>query len=161
MSESRPNAPAKLDVSGARVALVVARYNASVVDGLVAGARAALSEQGVGSGQTESISVPGAWELPLAAAHLADQERFDAIVALGAVIRGGTAHFEYVCSGCTDGLMQVQLEFGIPVGLGVLTCDSEAQALERAGTGPGNKGREATLAALEMLATLRRLDVRS
>ncbi len=161
MSESRPESPAKLDVSGARIALVVARYNATVVDGLVAGARAALKEHGIGPGQIESVMVPGAWELPLAAAHLADQDRFDAIVALGAVIRGGTAHFEYVCSGCTDGLMQVQLEFGIPVGFGVLTCDTEAQALERAGTGVGNKGREAALAALEMLATLRRIDVRT
>lgn len=161
MSENRPSTPAKLEVSGARVALVIARYNATVVEGLVAGARAALSENGVGPGQVESVEVPGAWELPLAAAHLADQERFDAIIALGAVIRGGTAHFEYVCSGCTDGLMQVQLEFGVPVGFGVLTCDSEAQALERAGIGSGNKGREAVLAALEMLATLRRIDVRT
>lgn len=161
MSEHRPGDTGKLDVSGARIALVVARYNAAVVDRLVAGAREVLSEHGIGPTQVESVAVPGAWELPLAAAYLADQDLFDAIVALGAVIRGGTVHFEYVCSGCTDGLMQVQLEFGVPVGFGVLTCDTEAQALERAGTGAGNKGREAALAALEMVATLRRLDVRS
>jgi 6,7-dimethyl-8-ribityllumazine synthase len=161
MSESRPDETRKLDVSGARVALVAARYNADIVDRLVRGAREALAAHGIAPTQVELVEAPGAWELPLVAAHLASQDRFDAIIALGAVIRGGTAHFEFVCSGCTQGLMQVQLEFGVPIGFGVLTCDTEKQALDRAGDGRGNKGREAALAALEMIATLRRLDVGS
>lgn len=159
MSKERPAATGGLQLSGVRVALVAARFNASIVDRLLAGAQATLREYGVASAQTEVVRVPGAWELPLAAAHLADQDKFDAIIALGAVIRGGTPHFEYVCNGCATALMQVQQEFGIPVAFGVLTCDDEAQARARAGEGPANKGAEATLAALEMIDLLRKLDV--
>ncbi len=159
MSIGKPQANSSLEVGGARVAIVAARFNADVVDGLVAGTRAALGEHGIGPAGIELVHVPGAWELPLAAAHLAALDRFDAIVALGAVIRGDTPHFEFVSKGCVDGLMQVQLEFGLPVGFGVLTCDSDAQARERAGDDTRNKGREAAQAVLAMISALRRLDV--
>jgi 6,7-dimethyl-8-ribityllumazine synthase len=159
MSIDRPAAPAHLKVKGARVGIVAARFNADIVDALLAGARAALKSYGIDGAQVEVLRVPGAWELPLAAAHLADKGRFDAIIALGAVVRGGTPHFEYVCQGCTQGLMQVQQEFGVPVAFGVLTCDTDAQARERAVPGEGNKGAEAALAALEMIDLQRELDV--
>jgi 6,7-dimethyl-8-ribityllumazine synthase len=159
MSTDRPEGRAHLQVRGARVGIVAARFNAEIVDALLAGARAALKSYGIDGAQVEVVRVPGAWELPLAAAHFADRGRFDAIIALGAVIRGGTPHFEYVCQGCAQGLMQVQQEFGIPVAFGVLTCDDDAQARERAGDGPGNKGAEAALAALEMIHVQREFDV--
>lgn len=159
MSEARPEVDEGLRVPGARVAVVAAEFNPGVVDGLIEGALDALRRHGVSDAHIEVTRVPGAWELPLVAAHIADQERCDAIIALGAVIRGGTPHFEYVCRGCTDGLMRVQQEFGIPVGFGVLTCDDEAQAQARSGSGEGNKGAETATAVLRMLALLRRLDV--
>lgn len=160
MSKHRPDADPALQVPGARIAIVAARFNEAVVDGLIAGARDALLAHGVGNAQIEVVRTPGAWELPLAAAYLADQgDRYDAIVALGAVIRGGTPHFEYVCRACTDGLMRVQQEFGVPVAFGVLTCEDEAQARERSADDRANKGREAALAALEMIVLTRRLDV--
>lgn len=160
MSDSRPQADPALLVSGARVAIVAARYNAAVVDGLVDGATDALRAHGVGASHIELVRTPGAWELPLAAAYLAEQDRFDAIVALGAVVRGGTPHFEYVCQACSAGLLQVQQEYGVPVAFGVLTCDDLAQAQARSGAGAANKGREAALAALEMVLLVRRLDAR-
>lgn len=159
MSEHRPTSDANLRVSGARIAIVASEFNDSVVGGLLAGARAALTRHGIADAYVTVVRVPGAWELPLAAAHLADQDIYDGIIALGAVIRGGTPHFEYVCRGCTDGLMQVQQEFGIPVGFGVLTCDDEKQARARAGDDDANKGAECALAVLKMVESLRRLDV--
>lgn len=160
MSTGQPKTDETLQVAGARVVLVASRYNAEVVDRLIGAARATLERYGVGAEQIETIRVPGAWELPLAAAHVADRGEVDAIVALGAVIRGGTPHFEYVCHGCATGLMQVQQEFGIPVAFGVLTCDDDEQARARAGDGTSNnKGAEAALAALEMIRLLRRIDV--
>ena len=159
MSKQRPESDRSLQVPGARVAIVAARFNAKVVDALVDGARKALTEHGVGPNQVDVVRVPGAWELSLAAAYLADQDRYDAIIALGAVIRGGTPHFEYVCRGCTDGLMQVQQEFGVPVAFGVLTCDDDKQAAERSRDDRANKGYEAALAALEMVVVLRQVDV--
>lgn len=159
MSKHRPEADRSLQVSGVRIAIVAARFNADVVDALVDGARKALVAHGVGANQVDVVRTPGAWELPLAAAHLADQERYDAVIALGAVVRGGTPHFEYVCRGCTDGLMQVQQEFGIPIAFGVLTCDDDKQAAERSRDDSSNKGYEAALAALEMIVVLRTLDV--
>ncbi|MEX0900625.1 MAG: 6,7-dimethyl-8-ribityllumazine synthase [Gammaproteobacteria bacterium] len=160
MSKHRPENDDPLQVPGARIAIVAARFNAAVVDALIDGARTALLNHGVGANQIEVVRTPGAWELPLAAAYLADQEdRYDAIIALGAVIRGGTPHFEYVCRGCTDGLMQVQQEFGVPVAFGVLTCDDDKQAAERSRDDSSNKGYEAALAALEMVVVLRQIDV--
>ncbi len=141
---------------GLRVAVVAASWHTPVMDGLVAGAQRALDDAGV----TDSllVRVPGAFELPVVAAELASQP-YDAVVALGVVIRGGTPHFEYVCSAATDGLTRVALDSGVPVGFGLLTCDDEAQALARAGL-PGSvedKGREAVEAALATALTLRAL----
>lgn len=159
MSDYHPSADPELRVTGARVAIVASSFNDTIVEGLVAGARATLIEHGIAESHISVTWVPGAWELPLMAAHLADTEQYDAIVALGAVIRGGTPHFEHVCNACTTGLMQVQQEFGLPIGFGVLTCDDLAQAQARSGTGQGNKGAESALAALAMVKQLRLLDV--
>jgi 6,7-dimethyl-8-ribityllumazine synthase len=139
--------------SGLRVAIVAARWHATVMNGLLDGARRALAVSQV-TVVTE-IRVPGAFELPVAAARLA-ASGFDAIVALGVVIRGGTPHFDYVCSAATNGLTEVALRSGVPIGFGVLTCDDDEQALDRAGL-PGSKedkGYEATVAALSTAVAL-------
>jgi 6,7-dimethyl-8-ribityllumazine synthase len=139
--------------SGLRVAIVAARWQATVMNGLLDGARRALADSQV-TDVTE-IRVPGAFELPVAAARLA-ASGFDAIVALGVVIRGGTPHFDYVCSAATNGLTEVALRSGVPIGFGVLTCDDDEQALDRAGL-PGSKedkGYEATVAALSTAVAL-------
>jgi len=138
---------------GLRVAVVAARWHATVMDGLRGGAQRALADSQV-TDVTE-IRVPGAFELPVAAARLA-AFGFDAIVALGVVIRGGTPHFEYVCAAATNGLTEVALRSGVPIGFGVLTCDDDEQALDRAGL-PGSKedkGYEATVAALSTAVAL-------
>lgn len=139
----------------ARVAIVIARFNNFINDSLLSGAVDALKR--VGQVKDDNITVvwvPGAYELPLAAAALAETERYDAIVALGTVIRGGTAHFEYVAGGANSGLSQVMMDSGVPVTFGVLTTESIEQAIERAGTKAGNKGAEAALTALEMINVL-------
>jgi len=159
MSDYRPGADPELRLTGARVAIVASSFNHTIVHGLVEGAHATLIAHGVADSHISVTWVPGAWELPLMAAHLADTEQYDAIIALGAVIRGGTPHFEYVCTGCTNGLMQVQQEFGLPIGFGVLTCEDLAQAQARSGKGEGNKGAESALAVLAMIKQLRLLDV--
>lgn len=142
-----------VDASGARVAVVAASWHPRVMEGLIAGARAAGS---AASAVIEEFVVPGSFELPVVAAECASTGRFDAVVALGVVIRGGTPHFDYVCSAATDGLTRVALDFRIPVGFGVLTCDDEQQALDRAGL-PGSredKGAEAMNSALYTWRTL-------
>ena len=141
-----------------RIALVASRFNRFIVDQLVEGARDALRRRGVADDSQLLVWVPGAFELPLLADRLAASGRFDAIVALGAVIRGGTPHFDYVAGTCADGLSRVALDRGVPVAFGVLTTDDVEQALERAGTGEGNKGFDAAVTALEMADTLRALD---
>jgi 6,7-dimethyl-8-ribityllumazine synthase len=143
------------DGSGLRVAVVAASWHQTVMEGLLDGARRGLAEAGVVD--VDVVRVPGTFELPVACATLAD--RYDALVALGVVIRGGTPHFEYVCQAATVGLTDVATRTRTPIGFGVLTCDDEAQALDRSGL-PGSredKGREAALAALETAAALRRL----
>lgn len=144
-------------VRDARVAIVSARFNNLVVAGLLRGAIETLREAGLSNSDINHVSVPGAFEIPLAARKLAASGEYDAVVALGAVIRGDTAHFEYVSRGCIDGLMQVMLATGVPVGFGVLTVDSAEQALSRSADDGSNKGREAALAAIEMLTLLREL----
>lgn len=144
------------DASALRVAVVAASWHEVVMDGLLAGTHRALADAGVA--EPTVVRVPGTFELPVVAGELA--RTHDAVVALGVVIRGGTPHFEYVCSAATDGLNRVALDAGTPVGFGVLTCDTEAQALDRAGLegSAEDKGYEATSAALEtarLLATLR------
>lgn len=153
MSGSGAPATEPVDCSGLRVAVVAASWHTRVMDGLVDGARRALADHGVGD--AEVVRVPGTFELPVVAASLA--ERHDAVVALGVVVRGGTPHFEYVCRAATDGLTRVALDQRTPVGFGVLTCDTEEQALDRAGL-PGSsedKGYEAASAAMVTARTLR------
>jgi len=132
-----------------RVGILVSRYNETVTDRLLAGARACLAERGVAAEAVDVVRLPGAWELPFAARELAQRGCYRAIVALGAVIRGETAHFEYVAGEASRGLMDVALRYGVPVGFGLLTCDTLEQALARAGGEAGNKGFEAAAAALD------------
>jgi len=145
-------------VAGLRVAVVASSWHTVVMDGLVGGASRALDELGA---TYDVIRVPGAFELPLVA-KAATASGYDAVVALGVVIRGGTPHFEYVCQAATDGLTRVALDTGVPVGFGLLTCDTEAQAIARAGLpgSPEDKGREAVEAALSVVLTLRGLSPR-
>ena len=142
----------------ARFALVAARFNSFIVQNLINGAVDALHRHGVPDSQIDLIWTPGSFELPLAAQRLAASERYDGIIALGAVIRGGTPHFEYVAGECVKGLASVSLGYNLPVGFGVLTVDTIDQAVERAGTKAGNKGAEAALSVLEMVSLLRRLE---
>ena len=142
---------------GARFAIVVSRFNSFVVENLLTGAMDALTRHGVARSDVTIVRVPGAWEIPLTAQRLAASGRFDAIVAVGAVIRGGTPHFEYVAGETVKGLAQVTLAHGVPIGFGVLTVDSIEQAIERAGTKAGNKGAEAALSAMEMVSLLRKI----
>lgn len=144
-----------LTVSGARFGVVVGRFNSFVVESLLDGAIDTLKRHGASEKDIEIVRVPGAFEIPLAAKRMAATKRFDAVIALGAVIRGGTPHFEYVAGECTKGLASVMMEFDIPVAFGVLTVDTIEQAIERAGTKAGNKGVEATLSAIEMVNVLK------
>lgn len=144
-----------IDGQDLSVAVVAASWHTQVMDGLLAGARRALADSGVR--QVTEVRVPGTFELPVVAQRLSASNH--AVVALGVVIRGGTPHFEYVCSAATDGLNRVALDSGVPIGFGVLTCDTEQQALDRAGL-PGSvedKGYEATIAALQTADVLRGL----
>ncbi len=147
-----------LRVDGARFCLVVARFNSFVVESLLAGALDTLKRHGAREEDLTLVRVPGAFEMPLVVERIAARKAHEAIIALAAVIRGGTPHFEYVASECTKGLAQVSLRHGVPVGFGVLTVDSIEQAIERAGTKAGNKGAEAALSAIEMVSLLGQLD---
>ena len=148
----------ELLVRDARIALLVSRFNSFVVESLLEGAVDTLKRHGADERDLQIIRVPGAYEMPLAAQRLAASKRFDAIIALGAVIRGGTPHFEYVAGECTRGLSAVMMQHSIPVAFGVLTVDTIEQAIERAGTKAGNKGGEAALSAIEMISLLRGLE---
>lgn len=141
-----------------RFAVLASRFNEAIVEKLVDGALDALVRHGAASENVDIVWVPGAWELPLAARRLLASERYDAIVAVGAVIRGGTPHFEYVAGEASRGLATASTEFDTPIGFGLLTCDDEAQAQARAGGEHGNKGWDAALAALEMADLFDRLD---
>ena len=145
------------DAGGAKFALVVGRWNSFVVEHLKSGAIDALTRHGVAEDNLTVVYAPGAFEIPLVCKKLAASGDYDAIIALGAVIRGGTPHFEYVAGECVKGIAQVIGEYGLPVAFGVLTVDSIEQAIERAGTKAGNKGEEAALSALEMVNLLGKL----
>lgn len=145
------------DGGGLRVLLLRSTFNAPVVDGLLEGARRELAGLGVAEADVESIDLPGAFELPLAARVAAESGRFDAIVALGAVIKGGTDHYEHIAREAATGLMRVSLETRVPVAFGVLTVREESHALERSAPGPGNKGAEAARAAVATAVALRAL----
>ena len=146
-----------LQGDGLRLGIVVSRYNRPVTGALLEGARDALRRHGVPDEAIDVAWVPGAFELPLVAQRLARSGRYDAIIALGAVLRGATAHFEYVAGAATQGLLQAGLQTGVPVIFGVLTCETVEQALERTGLRAGDRGAEAALAALEMANLLRAL----
>ncbi len=147
---------AGLDCRGLRVGVVAAQWHRPVMDGLLAGAQRALEEAKVENSRV--VEVPGSFELPVAALHLT-RLGYDAVVALGVVVRGGTPHFEYVCGAATDGLSRVAVDSGVPVGFGLLTCDTEQQALDRAGlsTSSQDKGAEAADAAVRTALRLRGL----
>lgn len=146
------------NASHARIAVVVSQYNAFVTDRLRDGALAALSQAGVAADRVEVLPVPGAYEIAQAARRAAETGRFDAVVCLGCVIRGETAHFEYIASAAAHGIMQASADTGVPMSFGVLTTDSVEQALARAAVGPDGKGWEAATAAVEMAGLFRQFD---
>ncbi|KPK14253.1 MAG: hypothetical protein AMJ62_13425 [Myxococcales bacterium SG8_38] len=154
-----PNQPQKevKAPADARFAIVWSRFNHAVVHKLLEGANACFAEHGVSADSVHVVEVPGAWELPYAAQKLARSGRFDAVIALGAVIRGGTPHFEYVSQGASLGLMRAALDTDVPIIFGVLTTNDDIQAFERAGGKHGNKGRDAALTAIEMVMFDRKL----
>lgn len=139
----------------ARYAVLVGRFNSFVVESLVSGAIDTLRRHGVSESNITIVRAPGAWELPLVAKKLVATGNYDAVIALGAVIRGGTPHFEYVAGECAKGLGVVSLETGLPISFGVLTVDSIEQAIERSGTKAGNKGVDAAMVAIEMISVLK------
>lgn len=141
-----------------RIAILASRFNDLVVSRLIDGARDALLRHGVEDTDLTLIRVPGAFELPLTADKLAASGRYEAIIALGCVVRGDTPHFDYVAGGAANGLMQVALDHGLPIGFGLLTTDSMEQALDRAGGKSGNKGADAALAVIEQLNLLQQLE---
>ena len=146
-----------LNIRSARIALLVSRFNSFIVESLLSGAVDTLKRHGAEDHDLQIVRVPGAFEMPLAAKRLAASQRYEAIIALGAVIRGGTPHFEYVAGECTKGLSMVSMQYDLPVAFGVLTVDSIEQAIERAGTKAGNKGAEAAMSAIEMINLLREI----
>ncbi len=152
--------PEPIDASGMRVAVVAGRFNDRVTKPLLDGALATLADHGLDPDAVPVLWVPGAFEIPLAAKRLAQSGTVDAVICVGAVIRGDTAHFEYVAGPCAAGIAQAALDTGVPIAFGVLTTHDEAQALARAGGPEGNKGAEAAASALEMVALLRRLPER-
>jgi len=148
----------ELIVRGARLALVASRFNDFIVNNLVDGATNILLRHGCEEKDIDIIWVPGAHEIPLAAQRLAASGRYDGIIALGAVIRGSTPHFDFVAGECSKGLANVSMQHNMPVGFGVLTVENIEQAIERAGTKAGNKGAEAAMSVVEMINLLPRLD---
>lgn len=148
----------KLSAEGLKLGLVTSRFNAFIVERLYEGAIDCIARHGGVEADRELVRVPGTWEMPVALRWMVESKRFDAVIALGCVIRGGTPHFDYVAGEVTKGAASLQLETGIPVTLGVLTTDTIEQAIERAGTKHGNKGWEAAIAAIEMVNLRKRLE---
>ncbi len=147
-----------LIIDGTRFGIAVARFNSFVVESLLEGAIDTLNRHGADEKNIEIVRAPGAFELPLVVQRMAASGHYDAVIALGAVIRGGTPHFEYVAGECVKGLAQVMMQKNIPVAFGVLTVDTIEQAIERAGTKAGNKGVEATISAIEMVNLLNQIN---
>jgi len=146
-----------LSAKGLKFAIIVGRFNSFVTDRLLAGALDALTRSGCSEENIDIVKVPGSWEMPLVARELARAKKYDAIIALGAVIRGDTPHFDYVAGEMAHGLAQVASETGVPVGFGVLTTNTVEQAVDRAGVKGGNKGFDAAMTAIEMANLMRRL----
>jgi 6,7-dimethyl-8-ribityllumazine synthase len=149
------------DAGSLRFAIVVSRFNEMITGRLLDGALQTLRRHGADLAAVTRVEVPGAWEIPVAARHLADSGRYAAVIALGCVIRGDTPHFEYVAGQAAEGLMRVSLDSGVPIGFGVLTTENLEQALDRAGGKAGNKGAEAAEAALEMANLIARIGLAS
>jgi 6,7-dimethyl-8-ribityllumazine synthase len=147
----------QLTVRDVKFCILAARFNDRIVEDLIRGALDALKRHGVAESAIDLVRVPGAFELPLAAKKLARTRQYDGLIALGVVIRGATPHFDYVCGECAAGLNRVSHEFEVPIGFGVLTCDTVDQAVERSGVKHGNKGADAALAAIEMVSLLRQI----
>ncbi|WP_419785603.1 6,7-dimethyl-8-ribityllumazine synthase [Pseudodesulfovibrio sp.] len=147
----------QLNAQGLKVALVAARFNDFIVDRLISGAVDYLVRHGGSEENLTLVRLPGAFELPLAAQKLAQSGKYDGVVVLGAVIRGATPHFDYVCNECAKGVAQASMASGVPMGFGLLTCDTLDQAIERAGSKGGNKGVEAASAMLETVRVLEQL----
>lgn len=146
-----------LTVQKARFCLVVSRFNSFIVDQLVNAAIDTLKRHGAEDKEIDVVKTPGAFELPIAVQRVAEKKQYDAIICLGAVIRGGTPHFEYVAGECVKGIASVSLRYDVPLSFGVLTVDTIEQAIERAGTKAGNKGAEAAMSAIEMVNLFRQL----
>jgi 6,7-dimethyl-8-ribityllumazine synthase len=146
-----------LTIRNARFCIAVSRWNSFIVERLLEGALDTLLRHGAQDADITVVRLPGAFEMPLVLEKIAAKGEYDAIIALGAVIRGGTPHFEYVAGECVKGMAQVSLKHGVPIAFGVLTVDTIEQAIERAGTKAGNKGGEAALSAIEMVSLLREL----
>lgn len=149
---------ANLDARGLKCAIIASRFNHFIVEKLVDGALDALTRHGASGDAQQVVWVPGSWEIPLVAQRIAGKGGFDAIICVGAVIRGGTAHFDYVAGEVSKGIAQVSLDAKLPVTMGILTTDNLEQSIERAGSKMGNKGFEAAVAAIEMANLLRVLD---
>ena len=145
--------------AGFRFAIIVPRFNAEVTDGLLRGARAALAEAAVHEDDITLVHIPGAFEIPLTALRLAQTRRFDAVIALGCLIKGDTMHFEYIAAAAAHAIIEASLATGVPIAFGVLTTLTDEQAIQRAADGPGNKGGEAARAAIEMVTLFRRIPV--
>ena len=156
MSEYRPD-EGSFYAGGARIAVVVARWNGNITENLLSGAQRALISHGIAESDIDLFRVPGAFELPLACQKMARTGTYDAIIALGCVIRGGTPHFDYVCSETTRGIGEIALNENLPVAFGLLTTDNLEQAEDRSGENHENKGEEAALTALEMISLFRQL----
>jgi len=154
MSEFRPD-EGNFDINGVRIAIIAARWNSNITDSLLDGAVRALARHGIAESDMDVFRVPGAFELPLACQKAARKGIYDAVVALGCVIRGGTPHFEYVCAETTRGIGEVSLREDLPVAFGLLTTDDLEQAQERSSNNSENKGEEAALTALEMISLFR------
>lgn len=146
-----------VNAEGMKIGIVAGRFNEFIVSKLISGAQDVLLRHGVKDGDIDLVWVPGAFEIPVAAKHMAESKKYDAIIALGAVIRGATSHYDYVCSEASKGIAQVSLATGIPVLFGILTTDTIQQAVERAGTKAGNKGAECASDAIEMINLIKQL----
>jgi len=145
------------DIHGSTVAIVMSKYNSYIVDKLLEGCLAVLHARGIDNSAITLIKVPGAYEIPLIANKIAGQGRYDAIITLGAIIRGETPHFDYIAEACSQGIARIAMDFSLPVIFGVLTVDNIQQALDRAGDEESNKGAEAALTAVEMLSVMRKI----
>ncbi len=144
---------------GGKFSIVASRFNSFIVEQLEAGAIDALIRHGVNENDIDLVKAPGAFELPMVVQRVAASKKYDAIIAVGAVIRGGTPHFEYIAGECVKGIANVSLKYDVPVSFGVLTVDTIEQAIERAGTKAGNKGAEAALSAIEMVSLFNNLEI--